>query len=149
MKMTYDTIPYCKPKQFGYSPAMNKTLSTLIARASRETLTTQTYGPSHVLAAGLREIAQAEKAGWSIVRDNRGEHGTGTVVFQIPAKKQFDCYGKTQSEIKAHLKRTRKTRVRELCAKHNTTSYAQAQHLDTLDLCARIQAHLAAKKISS
>jgi hypothetical protein len=125
---------------------MNKTLSTLIARASRETLTTQTYGPGHVLAAGLREIAQSEKAGWSIVRDNRGEHGTGTVVFQIPAKKQFDCYGKTQSEIKAHLKRTRKTRVRETCAKYNTASYAQALFLETADLCARINAHLASLK---
>jgi hypothetical protein len=53
---------------------------------------------------------------------------------------------KTQSEIKAHLKRTRKTRVRELCAKHNTTSYSEAQHLDTIELCARINARLAALK---
>jgi hypothetical protein len=53
---------------------------------------------------------------------------------------------KTQSEIKQHLKRTRKTRVRELCAKHNTTSYSEAQLLDTIDLCVRINAHLATLK---
>lgn len=61
-------------------------------------------------------------------------------------KKQFDTFGKTQSEIKQHLKRTRKTRVRELCAKYNTTSYSEASYLDTLDLCARINAHLASLK---
>lgn len=55
-------------------------------------------------------------------------------------KKQFDTFGKTQAEIKQHLKRTRKTRVRELCNKYNTTSYSEAQHLDTLDLCARLAA---------
>lgn len=53
---------------------------------------------------------------------------------------------KTQSEIKAHLKRTRKTRVRETCAKYNTASYAQASFLETADLCARINAHLASLK---
>jgi len=53
---------------------------------------------------------------------------------------------KTQSEIKSHLKRTRKTRVRETCAKYNTTSYAQASFLETADLCARINAHLASLK---
>jgi hypothetical protein len=53
---------------------------------------------------------------------------------------------KTQSEIKAHLKRTRKTRVRELCAKHNTASYAQASFLETADLCAQINDHLASLK---
>lgn len=136
----------CKPNLIRYSQAMNKTLFSLISRASRETHTTKTYGPGHVLAAGLREIAQAEKAGWNIIHDNRGDHGTGTVVFQIPAKKQFNCYLKTQSEIKAHLKRTRKTRVRETCAKYNTASYAQASYLETADLCARIQAHLASRK---
>jgi Na+/phosphate symporter len=61
-------------------------------------------------------------------------------------KREFDTFGKTQSEIRAYNKRTRKTRVRELCAKHNTTSYSEAQHLDTLDLCARINAHLASLK---
>jgi Na+/phosphate symporter len=58
----------------------------------------------------------------------------------------FDTFGKTQTEIKQHLKRTRKTRVSELCAKHNTTSYSEAQHLDTIELCARINARLAALK---
>ena len=53
---------------------------------------------------------------------------------------------KTQSEIKTHLKRTRKTRVRETCAKYNTASYAQASFLETADLCARINAHLASLK---
>jgi hypothetical protein len=52
-------------------------------------------------------------------------------------------YMETQSGIKAHLKRTRKTRVREFCAKHNTSSYAQASYLDTAELCARINAKLA------
>jgi Na+/phosphate symporter len=61
-------------------------------------------------------------------------------------KREFDTFGKTQSEIRAYNKRTRKTRVRELCAKHNTTSYSEAQHLDTLELCARINAHLASLK---
>jgi len=53
---------------------------------------------------------------------------------------------KTQSEIKQHLKRTRKTRVRELCVKHNTTSYSEAQYLDAIELCARINARLASLK---
>ena len=58
----------------------------------------------------------------------------------------MNLINKTQSEIKQHLKRTRKTRVRELCTKHNTTSYSEARHLDTIDLCARINAHLATLK---
>jgi Na+/phosphate symporter len=61
-------------------------------------------------------------------------------------KREFDTFGKTQSEIKQHNKRTRKTRVRELCDKYNTTSYSEASYLDTLDLCARINARLATLK---
>jgi hypothetical protein len=58
----------------------------------------------------------------------------------------FDTFGKTQTEIKQHLKRTRKTRVQETCKKHNTTSYSEAQKLDTIELCARINARLATLK---
>jgi len=61
-------------------------------------------------------------------------------------KREFDTFGKTQTEIRAYNKRTRKTRVRDLCAKHNTTSYSEAQHFDTIELCARINAHLASLK---
>jgi hypothetical protein len=59
----------------------------------------------------------------------------------------FDTFGKTQTEIKQHLKRTRKTRVRETCKKHNTTSYSEAQKLDTIDLCNRINLALLCKKL--
>ena len=59
----------------------------------------------------------------------------------------FDTFGKTQTEIKQHLKRTRKTRVQETCKKHNTTSYSEAQHLDTIELCARINLSLLCKKL--
>ena len=62
-------------------------------------------------------------------------------------KKQFDIFGKTQSEINQHLKRTRKTRVQETCKKYNTTSYSEAQKLDTIDLCARINLALLCKKL--
>jgi hypothetical protein len=101
-----------------------------------------------VNAAGLASVGAAAKI-TALDYDTTFCCKPKRVGYSQAMNKTFDCYGKTQSEIKAHLKRTRKTRVRELCAKHNTTSYAQAQHLDTLDLCARIQAHLAAKKISS
>jgi hypothetical protein len=59
----------------------------------------------------------------------------------------FDTFGKTQTEIKQHLKRTRKTRVQETCKKHNTTSYSEAQKLDTIELCNRINLALLCKKL--
>ena len=62
-------------------------------------------------------------------------------------KKQFDIFGKTQTEIKQHLKRTRKSRVRELCTKYNTTSYSEAMNLDTIVLCARINLTSLCKKL--
>jgi hypothetical protein len=51
-------------------------------------------------------------------------------------------YFKTGTDLRRHLRRTRKTRVRELCEKYNTASYAQAQYLDTVALCQRIRDRL-------
>jgi hypothetical protein len=51
-------------------------------------------------------------------------------------------YFQTQTDLRRHLKRTRKTRVRQICTKYNTQSYAQAGYADTADMCARIQAKM-------
>jgi hypothetical protein len=51
-------------------------------------------------------------------------------------------YFQTGTDLRRHLKRTRKTRVRQLCAKYNTQSYAQASYADTADICARMQAKI-------
>jgi hypothetical protein len=50
-------------------------------------------------------------------------------------------YNLTQTDFRRHCKRTRKTHAREICARYNTSSYAQASYADTTDLCARIQAN--------
>jgi hypothetical protein len=50
-------------------------------------------------------------------------------------------YFDTQSELRAHLARTRETRVRNLCNKYGTKSYTEALTRDTVDLCHRIQIH--------
>jgi len=49
-------------------------------------------------------------------------------------------YNLTQTDLRRHFKRTRKTYAREICARYNTSSYVQASYADTADLCARIQA---------